>query len=136
MPNPTESKLKTGTLSLGGTQFAIQAKHVSLVPDQSNVGENLEVLSGDILYGGELTTWTLHIEALQDFELTAGLQNYLLTNAGLVVAFIWKPKTGTQVPTYSGTVLVRAPEIGGDVNTRLDHAVDLPLRTGPVTAYA
>ena len=127
----TESKLKSGTLTIEGTSFATQATNITLSPDVDEQGEALEVLSGDTLAPDEKTSWTLGIEAVQDFTSAAGFVEYARTNAGQTVPFSWKPNaTG---PTYTGSVKVRAVEIGGDVNSRLSTSAEWPV-SGDITA--
>lgn len=131
-----ESKLKTGTLTLGSTAFNTQATNVTLGPTIKETGDPLEVLSGDVSAPIVTTTWSLQITAIQDFTATAGFVNYCLTNNGVTVSFTWKPQSGTPAVTYTGTCIIRAADIGGDVATRLLTSVEFPLVTGPITAYA
>jgi hypothetical protein len=128
----TESRLKAGTLTLDALPFATQATNVTLTPDVDEEGDRLEVLSGDALEPDDVESWVLHIEAIQDFDDPAGFVRFLFENAGTVVPYSWKPSaTGD---TWSGTVKVRASEIGGDVNTRLTTEVDLPCQERPTVA--
>lgn len=124
----TESKLKSGTLTIEGNSFATQATNVTLTPDVDEQGDALEVLSGDTLSPDERTMWALGIEAVQDFTNPAGFVEYCRQNAGDVVAFSWKPAPAAA--TYSGTVKVRAVEIGGDVNARLTTSAEFPVIGG------
>lgn len=132
----TESRLKGGTLTLGsapGEAFETQATNVRLVPSTDEVGDPLEVLSGDTLDPEDETTWALVITAVQDFTDPAGFQNYALQNAGDIVAYTWKPNAVG--PTYTGTVKVRPVEIGGDVNKRLTTDAEWPCQEVPTVAY-
>lgn len=129
----TESKLKNGVLTVDGREFATQASNVTLSPDTNEQGDTLEVLSGDTILPAETTSWSLSIDAVQDFTDVAGFVNYAMQNAGDVVPFTWTPNaTG---PTYTGSVKVRAVEIGGDVNARLTTSADWPCQGAPVVAY-
>lgn len=133
---PIESKLRNGTLTIDAVSFATQASNVRLAPKTGDVGDPLEVLSGDILEPSDKTDWTLIIEALQDFDDPAGFVNFTLTNAGQVVPYTWKPNNVAGSVTYSGTVKVRPVEIGGDVNDRLSTSAEWPCQETPTAAYA
>lgn len=126
----TESKLKSGTLTLDALPFATQATNVRLTPDVDEQGDPLETLSGDSLGADEVTKWTLTVEAVQDFDDPAGFTRFCFENAGLAVPFSWKPNAGAT--TFAGSVKVRALEIGGPVNTRNLSEVEFPC-VGAVT---
>lgn len=129
----TESRLKSGTLTLDALSFATQASNVRLEPRTDDNGDTLEVLSGDTITPDDETTWSLVIEAVQDFEDEAGFVNYALQNAGDVVPYSWKPNAVG--PTYSGTVRVRPVAIGGEVNARLSTTAEWPCQQAPTPAY-
>ena len=126
-----ESRLKTGTLTLDALPFASQATNVTLEPDTDTEGEDLEVLSGETLAEEEVYSWSLEIEAIQDFDDPAGFVKFCKDNAGQLVPFVWAP-TGASGPSYAGTVKVRPVSIGGDVNTRLSTSASFPV-SGDVT---
>lgn len=127
-----EDRLKTGTLTLDGVSFASQATNVSLDPETDEDGDALEVLSGETLTPDEVSTWTLHIEAVQDFDDAAGFVRFCFANAGDVVAYTWKPNAAGS--TWSGTVKVRPVQVGGDVNARLSTEADFPCQETPNVA--
>lgn len=130
----TESRLKGGSLTLDAIPFATQATNVRLVPSTDEVGDPVEVLSGDELGTDDETTWTLVIDAIQDFDDTDGFVRYCLDNAGTKVPFIWRPNTGTN--TFGGTCKIRPVEIGGDVNARLATSAEFPLDGDPTPGTA
>lgn len=137
----TESKLKSGTLTLDSLPFATQATNVRLVPNVEEQGDPVEVLSGDELGADETTRWTLVIEAIQDFDDPAGFIAFCFENAGLSVPFTWEPNnttgTGDLAPTsFSGSVKIRAAEIGGPVNTRNTAEVEMPCIGAVTPAWA
>jgi hypothetical protein len=129
----TESRLKTGTLTLGtdpaDVSVATQATNVSLDPSVDEDGDRLEVLSGDTISPDEVETWVLHIEAVQDFDDPDGFVRYCFANAGDDVAYSWKPNAAG--PTFTGTVRIRAAQIGGDVAARLATEVEFPCNERP-----
>lgn len=125
-----EDRLKTGTLTLDAVEFASQATNVSLDPETDEDGDRLEVLSGETLEPDEVTSWTLHVEAVQDFDDPAGFVRFCFENAGQVVPYSWKPNaTGA---TWTGTIKVRPVQVGGDVNARLSTEADFPCQETPV----
>jgi hypothetical protein len=130
----TQSRLKNGTLTIGGVAFATQARNVTLSPDVAEQGDSLEVLSGDTILPEETTSWSMGIEAIQDFTDSAGFIAYAMTNAGDTVSFSWAP-SGADGPTYTGLVKVRAVEIGGDVAAQLTTSAEWPVQGQPVVSY-
>lgn len=127
----TESRLKSGTLTLDALPFASQATNVTLEPDTDTEGEDLEVLSGETLEESEVYTWSLEVEAIQDFDDPAGFVKFCKDNAGQLVPFSWAP-SGATGPSYTGTVKIRPVRIGGDVNARLQTPASFPV-VGDVT---
>lgn len=115
---PTETKLRTGVLTIGGTDFAAQATAVRVNPAHNTQGDPLELLSGDVLPASTTRADTLAITAVQDFSNPAGFQSYSWAHDLEVVAFTWQPR-GAGGETFTGQVEVRALPVGGDVNTRL-----------------
>lgn len=130
----TDSRLKSGTLTLDGDAFQTQATAVALVPSTDEEGDAVETLSGDKILPDDVTSWSLNITAIQDFTDAAGLLEFLRANAGDVVAFVWKP-TAAAVPNWSGTCKIRPTTIGGDVNSRNTSDIELPVETGPTPDY-
>lgn len=121
----TESKLKTGTLTLDALPFAAQATNVSLVPSVDEQGDPIETLSGDQKGADEVTTWVLKIEAVQDFDNVSGFVKFCFDNAGQSVPFSWEASPTS--PTWSGSLTVRAVEFGGPVNTRNTTEAEFPV---------
>lgn len=121
----TESKLKTGTLTLDALPFAAQATNVSLVPSVDEQGDPIETLSGDQKGADEVTTWVLKIEAVQDFDDVSGFVKFCFDNAGQSVPFSWEASPTS--PTWSGSLTVRAVEFGGPVNTRNTTEAEFPV---------
>ena len=129
----TESRLKTGTLTIDGQAFATQATNVRLVPSTDEEGDQLEVLSGDTILPTEVTTWALVMTAVQDFDDPAGLVALSWGSAGDVVPFTWRPNAAGV--TYTGSVKVRPLEVGGDVNARLTTDAEWPCQGAPTPSY-
>lgn len=131
----TQSKLKNGTLTLDAQEFASQATNVRLVPSTEEVGEAVEVLSGEELSADQSTTWALVIESIQDFDDPAGFVAFAFDNDGLSVPFTWAPSNAAMGVDYAGSVTVRAVEIGGPVNTRNTSEAEWPVVGSPTPTY-
>lgn len=121
----TTSKLKSGTLTLDALPFATQATNVRLVPEVDEQGDPIEVLSGDQEGADEVTSWTLAVTAVQDFDDAAGFVKFCFDNAGVSVPFSWEASATS--PTWTGSITVRAVEFGGDVNTRNTTEAEFPV---------
>lgn len=135
----TDSRLKSGSLSLTVGQDTIavgcQARNVSIDPDQDGGDDLIEVLCGDVLGGSATAKDVLHIESIQDFTDTAGVQAFLWRNRGRAASFSWAPDKTTA--GWTGRVTVVAPKVGGDVNKQLDYSIDLPVleHTSPFAGF-
>jgi hypothetical protein len=137
-----ESRVKSGTLTFGGsgggtdvtgTAFACQATTVKVTPSYDTDGDAVETLCGDNIPEGKKEKWTLNGTSIQDFDDPDGFLAYCFTNSLVTVAFEWAPNI-TGAPTWSGDVVIKALEEGGDVNKRIttDWEFDIvgrPLRT-------
>lgn len=123
-----ESKLKSGTLTFTvgaeAASFACQATNVRISPKHDEDGDALETLCGDVIGAEETRTDSLLITAVQDFDDPEGFQSFSWDNDRTSVPFTWQPNATS--PTYTGTVKVRALEVGGDVNKRLTVDAEWP----------
>jgi hypothetical protein len=132
----TVSRNKTGTLTLDALPFAAQTSSVKLTPAVETEGDALELLDGGKLLPEESTGWTLDIVAVQDFTDEDGFVEYCRANAGDVVPFAWAPNgAGAGKVSYAGTCKIRAVDIGGAVNSRLDTSPSFPVESGPTPTY-
>ena len=141
----TESRVRKGSLTFGGegggtagtgTVFACQATSVKVTPSYDDDGDAVETLCGDTIPQGKKEKWTLNGTSIQDFDDPEGFLAYCYENSLTTVAFEWTPNDVTAL-TWSGEVVIRALEEGGDVNARLttDWEFDIsgrPLRTPEV----
>jgi hypothetical protein len=131
----TESKLKSGTLTLGGTggvggiNFACQATNVRLAPSANETGDEVETLCGDVIGAETTTSWSLAGTSIQDFDNAAGFVLWALEHDLEEAEFVWTPSATS--PSWSGKVRVRAVAIGGDVNKRLTTDWEWPLTGAP-----
>jgi len=143
----TESKLKTGLLTLGGTmpvspatgpptggeEFSCQATNVTITPAFSDEGDPVETLCGDTVLATTKTDWSLTGTSIQDFDNPDSFQKYTWDNNLTEVAFLWQPNAGTTV--FYGMVQVRALVIGGDVNTRITSDFEWPVKGQPTVDW-
>jgi hypothetical protein len=134
-----EARLKTGKLTLGGaagvggTEFACQQTNVRVTPSHDETGDEVETLCGDKLAPDVKTSWSLAGTSIQDFDSPDGFVQYSVEHNLEVVEYSWQPNAGTFEVT--GTVQVRAVEIGGDVNTRLTTDFEWPCQDDPVFTW-
>lgn len=115
----TPSKVKQGTLTFGGAtpvDFSCSPTNIRLTPSV-DTEDPLEVLCGDIIQGQGVTTWSLDGTAVSDFDDPNGFVLFCFNQNGQTVPFTWQPNVLSG--TWSGSVIISAVEIGGDVNTRL-----------------
>jgi hypothetical protein len=142
-----ESRLKKGSLSLGGTmpvdpltgpptggtEFACQATNVTITPAFSDDGDLVETLCGDTVLPTTKTDWSLTGTSIQDFDDPASFQKYTWDNNLVEVPFLWQPNEGTM--EFYGTVQIRALVVGGDVNTRITSDFEWPIKGQPTATW-
>lgn len=134
-----ESRLKTGTLTLGGTggtggvEFACQATNVRITPSHDESGDEVETLCGDKLPADVKTSWSLAGTSIQDFDSPEGFVQFSVENNLDTVEFTWEPNANGM--SVTGSVSVRAVEIGGDVNVRLTTEFEWPLVGDPAFTW-
>lgn len=125
----TESRIKSGALTVGGEVFSCQPSNIRIVPDTAEGGggdDDIEVLCGDTSEGGgaaEDLTANLAMTAIQDFTNADGLQSFAWQNNGTEQDFVWKPNA-VAANDWEGKVKVKAIETGGDVNKRITADVE------------
>lgn len=135
----TESKLKNGLLTLGGTggtggtEFGCQPTNVRITPSHDESGDEVETLCGDTLSPDVKTTWSLAGTSIQDFDNPDGLIAYSVEHNLEDVEFVWQANEGEF--KVAGTLQVRALEIGGDVNTRITSDFEWPLQGDPTFTW-
>lgn len=128
----TDSRLGPGTLTIGSTDYGMQASNVRLVP--SNDSTDGTPTLGEPNPAPILTTsWELSGTAIQDWESDAatGFVEYCRANNNTVVAFEWVPNSGKTVK-YTGQCQIQAVEIGGDVNVQITTDFTFPV-VGDIT---
>jgi hypothetical protein len=136
-----ESKLKEGKLTLGGTgspatggvEFACQATNVRITPSFTEDGDTVETLCGDKLAPSVTTDWALAGTSIQDFDSPDSFVQWSWENNMTDQAFTWQPNAGTT--SISGTVQVRALEMGGDVAKRITSDFEWRLQGDPTATW-
>jgi len=124
-----DSRVRKGSLTIGGEVFSCQPTNVNIAPDHSGTTEDpVEVLCGDTISdtGSQTLTATLNITAIQDFTNADGFVGYAWAQDGTEQDFTWEP---TEDPTdaWSGKTTVQAVTMGGDVATRLTSEAAWPI---------
>jgi hypothetical protein len=132
MPTPTDSRLGTGTLTLGTTDFGVQIANVLLRPSHAKT-DGTPTLGNPTPSPDVETTWALVGNAIQDWQDDAGIIEYLRANNNTTVAFSWTPNA-THGVVYSGTCKVYAVEIGGDVAKQNTSAFEFDVVGTPSRA--
>lgn len=109
-----------GSLTIGATtalvNFSGQVTACRLVPSVDQ-GDNIAVLSGESVAGDRTESWTLEGTVLQDFGTASGTTEKLFTMRGQTHVFEFIPNTA-KGKKITGSLVVEAIEIGGDVNTK------------------
>ncbi|MGO3662423.1 hypothetical protein [Microbacterium gubbeenense] len=124
--------LGPGTLTLGAVgdmrQFAAHTTATSLVPSYSD-GDVLNLLDGSTETEVDEETWALEGTFRQELE-TDAIEDWCLTHAGEEMTFTFTPVDSVS-KSYTGTVKIRAVNIGGDVKTKNTSDFSFPLNGRP-----
>lgn len=124
--------LGPGTLTLGASgdlrQFAAHTTATSLVPSYSD-GDVLNLLDGSTETEVDEETWALKGTFRQQLE-TDAIEDWCLTNAGEEMTFTFTPVDAVS-KSYTGTVKIRAVNIGGDVKTKNTSDFSFPVNGRP-----
>lgn len=109
-----------GSLTIGAstdlTNFSGQVTACRLVPSVDQ-GDNIAVLSGESVAGDRTESFTLEGTLLQDFGATGSTTEWLYTNRGETHVFEFIPSTA-KGRKITGSLIVEAIEVGGDVSTK------------------
>lgn len=109
-----------GTFSIGAeaalSNLSTQVTSVRIVPSV-DVGDPIRVLSGESVQGDRTESWTVEGTVLQDLGAEGSTTEYLFDNAGSEQPFTYTPANASG-KTITGTLVVEAIEIGGEVGTK------------------
>ncbi|MGP9788246.1 hypothetical protein ACT3UD_18395 [Glutamicibacter sp. 287] len=109
-----------GQLTIGAvsdlTNFSSQTTSVKLVPSVDQ-GDSIAVLSGESVAGDRTESFNLEGTILQDLGATESKTEWLFEHRGETHAFEFVPSTA-KGKKITGSLVVEAVEIGGDVGTK------------------
>jgi hypothetical protein len=109
-----------GTFTIGAagllTNFSSQVTSIKLVPS-AETGDSIPVLSGESVAGEFSETYTIEGTLLQDFGVATSKVEWLYAHSGETHVFEFDPAT-TGLTKITGSLVVTAVEIGGDVKTK------------------
>lgn len=112
-------RLKDLTLSIGAIAIECQVTDFKINPPQ-NVGDLVYTYCLDGSFREEVDDddWTLDLKWVTDWR-TGSLNRYLWANQGATAAFTLQlhPSTVGSKVQWAGSILVRAPAVGGEVRT-------------------
>jgi hypothetical protein len=109
-----------GTFTIGAagllTNFSAQVTSIKLVPS-AETGDSIAVLSGESVAGEFSETYTIEGTLLQDFGVATSKVEWLYAHSGETHVFEFDPAT-SGLTKITGSLVVTAVEIGGDVKTK------------------
>lgn len=109
-----------GTFTIGAagalTNLSSQVTSVKLVPS-AETADSIFVLSGESVAGDYSETYTIEGTMLQDFGTAASKTEWLYNHSGETHVFEFDPATAGAMK-ITGSLVVTAIEIGGDVKTK------------------
>ncbi len=140
---PKARKLKTITLSIGGTSCEAQVKSWTL-NNNTNAGNTVFTFGGNDLVPTDPGAiiedsdpdWTLDLTLLSDWA-TGGISDFLTIHDGETVAFVLDhlPNQVGEHVRWSGNLKVLAPSAGGDANTTEETKVTLKIVGKPTYTH-
>lgn len=126
-------KLSLLVLDIGGNEFQIQCRKAEIV-NNTDDAESFATFAPD---GGFVEaaepSFALDLEFYADWR-SAGVSDYLWDNDGVTVAFelTHHPDIPAETVIFSGNVLIKAPNVGGEVRTTEVTATTLVCEAKPV----
>lgn len=126
-----KNQLKYVSFELDGNEFRAQLQ-------TWNLNDNTDDPDKIYTYGpdgqnedseDEVADWELALKFFSDWRTPTGLNHYLWSNAGNVVAYTIHHNLGTtgEDPTFSGEVKLKRTSVGGDVRTTEVTELTLPI---------
>jgi hypothetical protein len=97
--------------------------------DNNPTSSEFRAISGDTYTLAGKASYTASLTFAQDWETTGSLCLYLWENEDTKVSMTLTPQTGGA--SFSGTVTLHAPTVGGDVNTPAVATVTLEFDGKP-----
>lgn len=133
MTQPHHRKLRTILLTLGGNDFTNQVRSARTTNNTGD-GERFPTYApaGEFIEPSE-PEWALELNFYSDWR-SAGISDYLSANNHAEVAFVHQQHVGVTGETvqYAGTVILKAPSLGGEARTQDMTEVTLQIPGEPV----
>lgn len=127
-----------GVLTIGSDtalqNFSGQITSAKVTPNVDK-GDPINVLSGETVAGDRTETFTLNGTMLQDFGAAASKTEWLFAQRGVTHPFVYTPSSAAG-KSISGSLVVEAIEIGGDVTTKPTSDFEFELVGPPVIGEA
>lgn len=140
MAAPKSRKLKTITLTIGGSSFESQLKTWTLT-NNTATGDTTFTYGGnadDPTEPGAIVEdtdpdWTFEGTFLADWA-SGGISDYLMVHDGETAAFVLDhlPNQVGEHVRFTGSLKLAAPSVGGDANTTEETTVSLKVVGAPV----
>jgi hypothetical protein len=130
-------KLKVINLTIGGNTYECQISNWEL---QNNTEDGEKIYSfcpdGEAIEETD-PDWALSLTLYSDWTVN-GISDYLMANDGVDAAFsiVHHPGTIGEQVQWTGTLRIKAPNIGGEIKTTETQTVVLPIIGKPVYARA
>jgi hypothetical protein len=125
--------VKLMTLEIDGTAYECAVTGAQLVPTQQTQEWQTACPDGK---GSDVgpTSWSLNVDAVQDWTSETSFSAMLLAHAGELVDFSFEPQADAGV-SMTGQCRLVAPPVGGNVGSVAAFSVQLPVVGEPVPAY-
>jgi hypothetical protein len=134
---PVVTTINGGLLKLGSGSTTYEQAVTSFEVNPTTPVTKVKTVAGGPFIGVGTAEYDAVITALQDPKTTGSLFNYLVTNAGTTVTFLWTQAPGTTgAVTISGSLVALAPNFGGAVDKDLEFTLTLPVVGAPVYGTA
>lgn len=130
----TDSRLGPGTLQISTSDFEDQLTNVRLVPATDEIDGTPTLGIPEPSPETQDAKWTLEGTAVQDWGSETGFIEFCRAHHGTSYAFTWVPDSAVDL-TYSGTLVVKALEIGGDVAVQTTTDFSFRVIGQPTVTY-
>jgi len=120
------------TIEIDGDDYSPQVTEVQLVPSDNT--QTYEVLTGSVAEPG-ITTWTLELNAFQDWGATGSFCEALVTAAAAGSKLPFEMVVNSTV-TATGSIVAVFPTMGGSAPDALEMDLTFQLDGEPAFAFA
>ena len=121
-------RLKTIEFAIGATQFECQISKWQITNNTDDGDRQFTFCPDGEFYEEADPTYALELTFFADWR-SAGISEFLWANDGTTAAFtlVHLPGVAGEEQTWTGTVKVKAPTVGGDVRTTEVQEITLPI---------